>query len=546
MAVFMDRYRRSISDDKVLIAGISTRTVRTNPVNLLRTMMRMIKTHFRIDTPGLPDGAAEVLSHGALFSWLEIGGLEGQIVLCLDLEGFCNDSFSQNVYSRDKKGKGGKNEKDREDGGDGPASSEGEQAWLGGDGSDLRWLTAAQPSGANLIVATSNPTTLKTARESYFWPEYAMQPLSRKDCEGIVERYLGSRGQELEGKRKDQFWSLRTQEVSLPLFLHLFTNEWCVIDTVGWKHDPHIERALMIQAKEQSVSVSLLFKLLLDRWEEELEESGVSIFGPILSNIVISRAGLSEEELLGLTGLRPAHLNIFVSTMREFLSNKSGSINLTSHVLVQTVVTRYLVEASEVQGGRAAMIDFFKGKGFGVERACMELPYQMRLANQTEELEATIKVLGVFRCFSASGLETELMQYWSIFTSESKEIADGYMKAMNELEKEAAAGMPSSEQLPKYGVSLDDLDDMAELLSQVTHPSNDPHHCQSFPLMLIRPRIQGQPAWEAPHVHPSISPSLPPLSFLSLFSFCSFAPAQLNLLSCTLPNPRASKFQPQL
>lgn len=461
MAIFMDRYKRQLSDDRALIAGLSTRTVRTNPVNLLRTMMRMIKTHFQLDTPGLPDGQAEVLSHGALFSWLEMGGLEAQVIFCLDLDGFYGDSFANQAYSRDKKPA-------KKEGGDGhDEGSDVPAPWLGGDGADMRWLTAAQPSGANLIVAASNPVTLKTAREAYFWPEYEMEAFSRNDSEAIVEQYLGSRGQKLEGKRKDQFWSLRAQEVSSPLFLHLVLSEWAVIDTVGWKHDVHIERVLMIQAKDAPKSINLLFRLLLDRWEEELEESGVAVFGPVLSNIVLSRAGLSEGELLGLTGLRPSHLNTFVATMREFLSTKSGALNLTSHNMVQAVVTRYLPEAAEVQGSRAAMIDYFKEKGYGNERSCFELPYQMRLASQIKELEEAIKVLGVFRCFLSSGLETELMGYWQLFTQESKEIADCYQKSLQMLEKDAAAGMPADQQLPKYGVCLEGLEDMAELLSQL-------------------------------------------------------------------------------
>jgi len=216
-----------------------------------------------------------------------------------------------------------------------------------------------------------------------------------------------------------------------------------------------------------SKSIALLFRLLMDRWEEELEESQVAIFGPILSNIVLSRAGLTEEELLEITGLRNSQINIFVTTMREFLTTKSGAMNVSSQVLEYVSITRYLPGSSEVQAGRATLIDYFKQVGYGSERACYELPYQMRLAGQTAELREAIEVLGVFRCYLSSGLDTEMLGYWKLFTDEAKEIAGVYQKALQRLETDAKEGMPPPDQLQTYGVSLEGLEAMADLLSQL-------------------------------------------------------------------------------
>ncbi len=249
MAMFLAQYRQQVlaHDDNALIQGISTRSIRTNPVNLLRTMMRSIKTHFKIDSPGLPDTEAEVLSHGTLFSWLEMGGLEGTVVFCIDLEGF-NDDSNVHVRANDSNG--------------GAGSSAG---WLGGDGKDMRWLTAAQPAGANLIVSSSHPAALHTAREVYFWPVVEMQAMTNEDSENVVQHFLGSRGLMLEGRRKEQLWSLRQEEMGSPLFLRVLLSEWAMLDTVGWKHDVHIDRIMVIRSKDIEKSVSILFKLLLDR-----------------------------------------------------------------------------------------------------------------------------------------------------------------------------------------------------------------------------------------------------------------------------------------
>lgn len=58
----------------------------------------------------------------------------------------------------------------------------------------------------------------------------------------------------------------------------------------------------------------------------------------------------------------------------------------------QVIAQRYMQGTVEIQGGRAVLIEYFKTRGFGEDRTCFELPYQMRLANQLADLEATIKV----------------------------------------------------------------------------------------------------------------------------------------------------------
>jgi hypothetical protein len=66
-----------------------------------------------------------------------------------------------------------------------------------------------------------------------------------------------------------------------------------------------------------------------------------------------------------------------------------------------------------------------------------------------------------------NGLETEFQAYWRLFTSEAKDIATVYQKALAQLEKDATGGMPVQEQLDIHGVSMEGLSAMSELLSQL-------------------------------------------------------------------------------
>lgn len=171
--------------------------------------MRLIKTHFHIDSPSLSENESEIISHGALFSWLEMGGLEGPIVLCIDLEGFQGDAYTL-VPSLDKErkpiisGSDSSLSEEKETGKDHKTAGNSEahhahdgtdpgSGWLGGWGVDMKWLTAAQPSGANLIVSASHPAAVKTARDLYFWPIVEMESMTREESEGLTNQWLGSR-----------------------------------------------------------------------------------------------------------------------------------------------------------------------------------------------------------------------------------------------------------------------------------------------------------------------------------------------------------------
>jgi hypothetical protein len=233
-----------------LVCGLSTRAVNTSPLRLLRTLMRTLKCHFRIDAPALPVQPAEVrrgplrvpvsslslshlsrlrlclclcvsssgdmrlslslslptpsstlsrspplrrwqiLSHGALFAWLELAAARGPVLVALDLDGFHPDSPA----AAGGGGGGGGGDDDDGDGavaGQEDGDEEGEAVVEeGGGGADMRWLTATQPRGANVVAASSHPAALRTARELYMWPVVEMAPLAPKESEALVSLSL--------------------------------------------------------------------------------------------------------------------------------------------------------------------------------------------------------------------------------------------------------------------------------------------------------------------------------------------------------------------
>ena len=208
MALFLERYLKELQDDepdiKALVAGVSTRSLHTNPMDLLRTLMRMIKNFFQLDAPALPEKESEILSHGCLFAWLQQGVSQGPITLGLDLDGF----------------------QDAPGGGSQPSDVE---------AASMRWLTSAQPSRSNLIVTTAQPSAVETVKERYHWPVLLMEPVKLDEALAIVEAYLGKRGLEFVGKSSEKLNMFRPEDLGNPLFLTTLLLEWRTLDHIGYK-----------------------------------------------------------------------------------------------------------------------------------------------------------------------------------------------------------------------------------------------------------------------------------------------------------------------
>lgn len=107
-----------------------------------------------------------------------------------------------------------------------------------------------------------------------------------------------------------------------------------------------------------------------------------------------------------------------------------------------------------------SFVELSEGRILEIRRASLTSLY---VANASVRVSECVhaQVLGVFRCYLSSGLETEFLAYWRLYTSEAKEIADVYQKALISLEQQAAGTVHT------FAVCLDRLEEMVEHLFQV-------------------------------------------------------------------------------
>jgi len=279
--------------------------------------------------------------------------------------------------------------------------------------------------------------------------------------------YLGRRGLEFVGKSREKMSLFRDEDVSNALFLTTLLHDWRMLDHVGWKHDKHVDKLLLTNTVAPSKCLSHLVGSMIDRWEQDYQIGARQVFGDLLCFLVVARAGVTEEDLLGLVKADPSALGAFLTTAREMFATKTGVYHIKHHVVQNIVIHKYMSNTVDVEGVRAVIIDYFTDMGLDKERAALELTYQFQEAGRKADLLETIKSLGVFNTFFSSGLESEIVGYWGTFDADSRMIAEVYDKALRSLEAAGAEGMTTIDQRKVYGISLDNYESMARLLSHL-------------------------------------------------------------------------------
>ena len=184
---------------------------------------------------------------------------------------------------------------------------------------DLGWLPAEIPSGLRLIMSTTPGRSLIEV-EKRQWRTVRIGPLDLSERTGLLERYLGYIGRDLEMPLKEKIVS--SKQTGNPLYLKALLVELRA-------HGLHESLPARIGKYLRAPTVPALFDKILQRWERDYSRGMRNVVRNALSFLAVSPRGLSESEILELLGsieepLPGAHWSPFYMAASEFLVNRSG------------------------------------------------------------------------------------------------------------------------------------------------------------------------------------------------------------------------------
>ncbi|MDP4288672.1 MAG: DUF4062 domain-containing protein, partial [Bacteroidota bacterium] len=161
---------------------------------------------------------------------------------------------------------------------------------LTGIAPEMHWLPDFIPANVRLVLSTTEGVPLDQLRKRQ-WQELELQPLTESDRKRIAEEFLDRYSKTLDAA--DLHLLAADPKSSSPLFLRTVLDELRIFGGHSALHD-HLEDYLASKDERE------LFQKVLARMEHD---HGAETVGSILTAIWASRHGLSESELMEITGM---------------------------------------------------------------------------------------------------------------------------------------------------------------------------------------------------------------------------------------------------
>jgi tetratricopeptide (TPR) repeat protein len=269
---------------------------------------------------------------------------------------------------------------------------------------DLRWWPGFLPPRVKLVVSCLDGEVQDEARKRMVWAEIKVHPFTPEEQREFITEHLGKYRKSLKPEQV-----ARVQEHPLsgnPLFLRTLLEELRIFGV-------HEELEKKITWYLESHTADQLFTKVLERVEGDTDANAVR---SAMEAIWASRAGLSQDELLAITGLVPATWAPIHNALDEAIFESGGRIQFGHDFLRTAVEELYLDTKTKKKAAHIRIAAHFDDIACeeGVDsRLVEELPWQLRKAGRKKELIDALTDKAIFEGLYDRDTY-ELTNYWLV------------------------------------------------------------------------------------------------------------------------------------
>ena len=263
----------------------------------------------------------------------------------------------------------------------------------------LPWLPLVLPKGVHL-VASALDCPVRTLLQERQFTELTIGPLGEAEQEQLIQKYLKLYTKELVPALRHKITG--HPQGSSPLFLRVLLEE---LRLCG-KFETLAEQ---LQGYLTAESVADLYELVLQRLEDDGHGDAVQ---KVMAALWASRAGLSENELLAITGLVHAQWAPIGIGLQEALGKANGRLVFGHDYLRQAVRDRYLSSEEQRRQAHSELADWFEAREGWDGRDSEELPWQLQQAGRIGDLhDLLLNVVLLYQLVDDIG-SGEVLGYW--------------------------------------------------------------------------------------------------------------------------------------
>lgn len=285
-------------------------------------------------------------------------------------------------------------------------SNEKQLTWLPDPHSNLKYIFTTLPNDETMEVFQRRGYKILT-----------LQPMSLEARRQFAICYLENVGKHLT----DAQWKriMDDKENENTLVLKTLLDELICFGT-------HEEIDKRIDYYLNAPSVPEFYDRMLQRMENAYS-NGQDLVRHTLSLIALSEKGLSEDELMAITGYRKIDWNLFYCAIYNHLVDKGGLITF-SHQHILNAVSHRFIEAYDDTPIRDEIIGYFEKVDLNdytiywerTKRTISELAFQYYMKNDWDGLYRTLMNVYAFRTFHENN-EYALAAYWRALRRIDKE-----------------------------------------------------------------------------------------------------------------------------
>ena len=282
---------------------------------------------------------------------------------------------------------------------------------------DLRWFPEFLPAHIHLVVSCLPGPVADALSQKGKWKLVLVKPLTVKEKQSLLTTYLARYNKTLPKALLNKI--LAHTLTSNPLFLRTLGEELRIFGV----HEQLEER---LDYYLTSQAVGELFGRVLERVEGDCGKRSVK---EAVTAIWASRAGLSEEEILGIAKLVPATWAPIRNALDEALLESNGRITFAHDYLRAGVRDRYLATDTLQRKKYRTLARWFATRAADARRA-EEEPFQWRQSQDWKALKACLTDRAMFVAIYEYRSNEELLAYWLKLELEGAgEIEQAYSKA---------------------------------------------------------------------------------------------------------------------
>jgi len=266
----------------------------------------------------------------------------------------------------------------------------------------LNWLPIP-PKRIKILFSTLEDDRTMEVFQNRHYPIFTLQPLDIERRKELVEEYLHLYGKKLTDIQIERIATDNQCENTLVLKTLL---DELINFGVYERLDERIDYYLSNDTIEE------FYQALIQSQEDEF---GKDFVERILSLIALSKNGLSEEEIIEISGAIRLHWSQFYHLLASHLHVRDGLVTFSHEHIRRAIINRYATDKESGKFFRKEIINYFQNKD--TARSYEELAFQYDKLNDNDSLYNLMLFIPVF-AFFYNGHIHELAVYWRKLKSE--------------------------------------------------------------------------------------------------------------------------------